>query len=657
MMSTLRQAFQLVLVLIFVPGAALALELVPRGADWKYLDDGTDQMTAWYGSVFDDSSWATGDAQLGYGDGDEDTLVDNGLPNPKNEKHITTYFRHEFTVADPGALQGLTLNLLRDDGAVIYLNGAEVYRTNMPVGPIDTMTLASSAIGGAAEDTMLVVALDPADIDPGTNLIAVEIHQVSATSSDISFDLAQLTGPPALLRGPYLQIGRPDAMVVRWRSDLATDSRVRFGPAPSQLTTTVTVPGSRTEHEVELTGLSASTRYYYDVGATGLTLAGGDLDHTFLTSPPSDSTDFFRIWVIGDSGECAMNQQGCDDAIAVADAYLAFAAGHSADAWLMLGDNAYNLGTENQHTEAIFETYPNILPNTVLWPSPGNHEFGASNSPTQYGPYYDAFSVPTAGQAGGVASATEAYYSFDYGNIHFIALDSHDTIRDAPVDPTTNVCPPGEGGAMYQWLCADLQATRKDWVIAYWHHPPYTKGSHDSDNPIDSGARMQDMRERFLPVLEGYGVDLVLAGHSHNYERSVLIDGHYGTSDTFGPQHTVDGGDGDPAGDGAYLKPVARMAPHAGAVYSVVGSSSKNGGGLSQHPVMTVFVNYEGSLVVDVNGGQLDGYWLDRDGVQGDHFRIVKSVSGIPALSATWSAAAALAVLAAAFVALARRRR
>jgi len=643
--------------LVLVPGAALALELVPRGADWKFLDDGSSPAASWIDAGFDDGAWATGRAQLGYGDADEDTLVANGLPNPLNEKFITTYFRHAFTVADPGALQGLTLHLLRDDGAVVYLNGSEVYRTNLPAGPIDFQTLASTAIDGANEDALLEVALDPAGVVAGTNLIAVEIHQVSATSSDISFDLALSTAPPALLRGPYLQVGSPDALVVRWRTDLATDSRVRFGPAPDQLTTSVSVPGLRTEHEVALSGLAASTRYFYDVGATGLTLAGGDAEHSFLTAPPSGTRGLFRIWAIGDSGECAMSAQGCADASAVANAYLAIAAGHPADVWLMLGDNAYTLGTENQYTKAVFDTYPNILRNTVLWPSPGNHEFGASDSPTQTGPYYEAFSMPSAGQAGGVPSGTEAYYSFDYGNVHFVALDSHDTSRAAPADPTANVCPPGQGGAMYQWLCADLQATDKEWLIAYWHHPPYTKGSHDSDNPLDSGARMQEMRERFLPVLESYGVDLMLSGHSHSYERSMLIDGHYGLSSSFGPEHVVDGGDGDPAGSGPYVKLSPGLAPHEGTVYSVVGSSSKNSGGLTQHPIMTVYVNYEGSLVVDVEGARLDGYWIDKDGLLGDHFQIVKGPTNIPALSSTWTAIAATAFLVVGLLALGRMRR
>ena len=123
-----------------------------------------------------------------------------------------------------------------------------------------------------------------------------------------------------------------------------------------------------------------------------------------------------------------------------------------------------------------------MLRNHVLWPVPGNHEFGASDSPTQSGPYYEGFTLPTAAEAGGVASGTEAYYSYDYGNVHFVALDSHDTNRDAPSTPQTNICPgDGSGGAMYNWLCEDLAATTQDFIISYWHHPPYTRGSHDSD--------------------------------------------------------------------------------------------------------------------------------------------------------------------------------
>jgi hypothetical protein len=631
--------------------AAVAVELVARGAVWSYLDDGSDQGTAWKEVIFP-NSWASGPAQLGYGDGDEDTKV--GFGPDANNKYITTYFRHTFTVADPGSLVDLTLRLKRDDGGVVYLNGGEVLRSNMPVGPIGYQTAAASTTGGAAENAFDEIALAPALLVPGDNVLAVEIHQITATSSDISLDLELLTSPPALVRGPYLQLGTPTSLTVRWRTDLPSDSWVRFGPAANDHSTTVTELGPTTEHEVEITGLTASTEYFYDVGSTTVSLAGGDLDHFFVTSPQPGTLQPTRIWVIGDSGRCGTGS--CVGANDVADAYLSFVGGDLADVWLMLGDNAYNIGTENQYTAAVFDTYPDILRNTMLWPVPGNHEFGVSDSPSQTGPYYDAFSIPTAGQAGGSASGTEAYYSFDYGNVHFVALDSHDTSRAAPANPTTHICPPGEGGAMYQWLCADLAATDKDWVIAYWHHPPYTKGSHDSDNPVDSQGRMFDMRERFVPVLEQFGVDLQLTGHSHSYERSVLMDGHYEVS-SFYASHVVDGGDGDPDGDGAYVKPTTGMAAHEGTVYSVVGSSSQANGAALDHPIMTVAIADLGSLLVDVRDNVLNGYWIDDTGLNVDHFRIVKGAPQIPALSPAGLLLTGVALLACAVAALIRSRR
>src|SRR5262249_29214824 len=124
--------------------------LVAAGSVWKYLDNGSNQGTAWRTTAFNDSAWGAGPAQLGYGDGDEQTVLSYG-PNPNN-KYITTYFRRAFTVANPSAYTGgLTLNLLRDDGAVVYLNGTEVWRSNMPSGAIGYRTLAATTVAGADE--------------------------------------------------------------------------------------------------------------------------------------------------------------------------------------------------------------------------------------------------------------------------------------------------------------------------------------------------------------------------------------------------------------------------------------------------------------------------------------------------------------------------
>ena len=201
----------------------------------------------------------------------------------------------------------------------------------------------------------------------------------------------------------------------------------------------------------------------------------------------------------------------------------------------MLGDNAYSEGNDVEYQAAVFDTYPQVLPRTVLWPTLGNHDGFTADSTTESGPYYDIFSLPRDGEAGGVASGTEAYYSFDYGNMHFICLDSYETDRSPD-------------GAMMTWLEADLAANDKGWVIAFWHHSPYSKGERDSD----TGRRSIALRQNAVPLLERYGVDLVLTGHSHSYERSYLIDGHYELSDTFTDAMEKNPGDGSATGDGAY---------------------------------------------------------------------------------------------------------
>ena len=288
------------------------------------------------------------------------------------------------------------------------------------------------------------------------------------------------------------------------------------------------------------------------MGTSAVTLTGGDDDHFVVTAPVPGTAKPTRIWVIGDSGTADRGAR------AVRDAFLDFTESRDPDLWIMLGDNAYKDGTDAEYQAAVFETYPQVLRKIVLWPTLGNHDGSTADSTTESGPYYDIFSLPRNGEAGGVPSRTEAYYSFDYGNLHFICLESHETDRSPD-------------GAMMTWLEADLAANDKEWVIAFWHHSPYSKGSGDSDELGRSIA----LRQNAVPLLERYGVDLVLTGHSHSYERSYLIDGHYGRSDTFTDAMKKSPGDGSATGDGAYQKPATVGAPHAGAVYAVAGTAGK----------------------------------------------------------------------------------
>lgn len=163
---------------------------------WKYLDDGTDQGTAWRAPDFDDSVWETGRAPLGYGDNGERTVLNYG-PDA-SDKYVTTYFRKEFTLTNPGDYSRLKVRVARDDGAIVYLNGVEIARSNMPDGPVDYQTGAAGVASGGNETAFFEFELDANQLVTGRNVVAAEVHQVKngnqVTSSDIGFDLELWAG-------------------------------------------------------------------------------------------------------------------------------------------------------------------------------------------------------------------------------------------------------------------------------------------------------------------------------------------------------------------------------------------------------------------------------------------------------------------------------
>lgn len=161
--------------------------LLPRESRWAYFDKGHSPGSDWMSAGFDDSAWSSGLAQLGYGDGDENTIVDFG-PN-SDDKYVTTYFRSSFQVSNISTVQQLLFKLLRDDGAVVYLNGQEVLRSNMPGGTIRYETRPSSSVGSDDEDTFFEFTIDKDALVRGKNVVAVEVHQYTGASSDMSFDL------------------------------------------------------------------------------------------------------------------------------------------------------------------------------------------------------------------------------------------------------------------------------------------------------------------------------------------------------------------------------------------------------------------------------------------------------------------------------------
>ena len=404
-----------------------------------------------------------------------------------------------------------------------------------------------------------------------------------------------------LTRGPYLQSGSHMNITVRWRTDAGVIGRVRYGTNLASLDLLANGVTSTNEHEIKLTGLLPDTKYYYAVGTAGTNLAGSNVNHFFVTAPVPGTPKATRIWVLGDAGTKNVNQ------VNVRNAYETFTGARHTDLWLMLGNNAYDAGTDLEYQSAVFNMYTNMLRKSVLWPTLGNHETAQATAFVDTYPYFNIFTLPRNGEAGGVASGTEHYYSFNYGNIHFICLDSMTASR------ATN-------GVMFQWLTNDLADTTADWTIAFWHHPPYTKGSHNSDTETE----LIQMRQVFLPVLEAAGVDLVLSGHSHCYERSYLLDKHYGLSTAMNATNKLDAGSGQEGGSGAYKKPEGGLIPHQGTVYIVAGSSGQISGGTLNHPAMYISLNQLGSLVLDISGKRLDAKFIRENATTNDTFTILK---------------------------------
>ncbi|THU34201.1 T9SS type A sorting domain-containing protein [Niastella caeni] len=728
--------------LFYVNNVLAQTALVPSGSIWKYLDNGSNQGTAWRTTSFNDGSWKSGPALLGYGHGDEATVVNGG---PSGNRYTTTYFRK--TISNASNLSNYTLRVRRDDGIVVYINGEEEYRNNMPSGTIAYNTWASTT---ASDDgyTWFSTTLATGSLVTGTNVIAVEIHQRKPTSNDITFDL-ELTGndsgtggpdvtPPIistyspednatdisrtanlvltfseniqkgsgnilvkeggvlrqtigvtnsnvtvsgnsatinpadfasgagvnieiaagafkdhannnyagisnattwnftvqssggtsalLTRGPYLQMGNQNAATLRWRTNVATDSKIEVGTTYGTYTLSATNATVTTEHEVRITGLAADTKYYYRFGSSSQKLQSAN-DNYFTTVPPPTTARKIRIAAFGDCGRNSLGHQS--NTLTAYRNYLANNGLDAADAWLLLGDNAYNDGTDAEYTSNFFNAYGNtILKNHKLYPVLGNHDYAnsSSNQASHNVPYFNIFSLPANAECGGVPSGNERYYSYDIGNVHFLALDSYGKENGG----TTRLF--DTSGAQVTWIKKDLAANTKKWTIAYWHHPPYTMGSHNSDN----SSELVNIRQRFIRILERLGVDVILCGHSHDYERSYFLNGYYSNESSFSVSaHTKSSSSGKYDGSSNSCPYFPAAGANHGTVYVVSGSAGASGGTQSGYPhnAMPWSVNDGGMTYIEVQENRLDHKFIRMNGTVWDRFTIMKDVKKTTNLS------------------------
>lgn len=426
-----------------------------------------------------------------------------------------------------------------------------------------------------------------------------------------------------LLRGPYLQSMTNKSVKILWRTANATPAVVRYGTALNNLTNSVADTAQKSNHILQISGLLANTKYYYQIEDGNMqVLAGNDEQHHFITAPVIGDSTIHRFWVTGDFGA------GNTDQVLVKQWFQNYLTTTKVDAWLWLGDNTYTNGTDAEYSRNVFSKdygYDSLFRFLPFYPIPGNHDYNSvngSNPINPYGPYFDMVEVFKNAEMGGYPSNTEAFYSYDYGNIHFVAMNSE-------LYPWLLFNLPN---AYKTWLENDLRNTTQPFKIAYWHQPPYSKGSHDSDDWFE--FFMKAMREQYLPILERYGVDLVLNGHSHVYERSYLINKHYGLSPTFNRSTMmVDSTSGNPDSNRLYIKYTYGANKNKGTVYAVVGNSGKSEAENNKmHPVM--YKKYAasggvGSMILEVSGHTLVCKYYKANGELLDKFSIVKMDSTV----------------------------
>lgn len=327
-----------------------------------------------------------------------------------------------------------------------------------------------------------------------------------------------LASAQTITRGPYLQLGTQTGATIRWRTDVATLGKVSYGLSAGNLTNSTSEVASTTEHEVRITGLTPDSKYVYSVGTTDQVLQQGT-DNYFLTAPPADTKRKIRIVSFGD---CGQNPNG--NQTHVRDAFLDFRGANPTDLWMLIGDNSYD-GDDPMFQTNFFEPYQtNMMKNSMIFTVPGNHDYNNNETlaATHNIPYFSIFSLPTNAEAGGVASGTKEWYSFDYGPVHFVMLDGYGTRNVNGTDRKFFADTVNHPEVV--WLKQDLAATTKKWKIVYLHFPPYTQGGHNSEVESD----LVGIRQYIIPIFERFGVDVVMSGHSHTYERSYPLHDQYG---------------------------------------------------------------------------------------------------------------------------------
>jgi predicted phosphodiesterase len=432
-------------------------------------------------------------------------------------------------------------------------------------------------------------------------------YKLSTLIQLLFFSLISLQVSAQVTRQPYLQIPSPHSMIIRWQTGTGVPGKVYYGTSSSELNLSVTESAEdRIYHEVAIGGLKPSTKYYYSVEDS---LKGTETQY-FITPPEIGRSTPVRIWVISDFGQSTSDQN--ERRVQTVESWKSFNNNdYHASFVLSLGDQTEDDAIyQIQHN--YFSQLEKVLSVSPLYTTVGNHD----NHDSTFN-YQNTFTLPQKGEAGGVPSGSEKYYSFVYSNIHVVVLCSE--IYDT--DQRT---------AQTDWLKKDLENNKQGWLIACMHQPLHSAGYHPTDDDQSSLQR----KKEWLTILEDHGVDLILQGHNHVYERSYLVDNIIGNSTSITDANKINTGLGRAGSGGPYIKPVGCI-PHKGTIFLTC-----TGGGVANstkyYPVPYSFIpvsfpgsDFEGSVVLDIKGNRLDANFLcneinDKGSHIWDSFTILK---------------------------------
>lgn len=513
------------------PAGNDAVILLPANSIWKYLDDGSNQMSVWR-AVYDDSLWEAGAAPLGYKD--DDSIIQTAkfgelhqsirYGTDKKNKPITSYFRTTVDVPNVDEFERFVGEFAFDDGFVLYLNGAEIFREGMPAGDIDfkTVSLNNNGNPNVRSEVDLTDKIKGV-LHNGVNELAAEVHQGRASSSDLYWDMELLAfkkgsvaeGKPASIALTYN--GDPKtSMAFAWytpegvtgtklevveadklqkQAFPSTEAKVYEGTSVTSsvyMSNTDKKAGKLTvfaSHKVIADGLKPGTKYAYRAGdgqeknwsdiGTFTTERENNQDFTFLYTTDSQGTSKadFDIW--NHTLEQGMKQ-------------------FSQSAFILNAGDLVDNGDLEEQWGWFFGQAKGILMNYPLVPIVGNHESKKYDNFTMH------FNLPTTANTG--AKPEGSVYSFDYGNAHFMVLNTEYSGAKADDKDIYE--------KQVEWLRSEVAKTDKTWKIVFLHKSPYSVAKHVNDSDV------KFYRENLTKVFDELGIDMVLGGHDHTYARS-----------------------------------------------------------------------------------------------------------------------------------------